>query len=221
MCSASVIQRIRPERIDLPVTIWLGHTENLARKLKLGYVRIYLTRETTDWTRALQHRGYRRKVEFLLRQDVSDFETDHLHLVPVDTPEAWHSRVTLFQHDRKGMDGHDLLPVAWNELERRKAATGELHCLTAIHHDRCVGAVSFMRTRHFLRVKNLFVHPLHRRQGVAMAMLKWMHEQARLLHMRSVCLMAVDGSPAIDLYRLMGMEIVGEQYEWIKPIDPG
>jgi ribosomal protein S18 acetylase RimI-like enzyme len=70
----------------------------------------------------------------------------------------------------------------------------------------------FFKTRHSGRITSLFVHPAHRRPGIARRLVEDLLAQAALGGLRSVRLEVVaDNQNAIALYRLLGFTAYGRE----------
>src|ERR1700733_7307818 len=70
----------------------------------------------------------------------------------------------------------------------------------------------FLKTRHSGRITSLFVHPAHRRRGIARRLMEDLLAHAARGGLRSVTLEVVaDNQNAIALYRLLGFTTYGRE----------
>jgi ribosomal protein S18 acetylase RimI-like enzyme len=70
----------------------------------------------------------------------------------------------------------------------------------------------FLKTRHSGRITSLFVHPSHRRRGIARRLMEELLARAQLGGLRSVRLEVVaDNQNAIALYRSLGFTVYGRE----------
>jgi len=114
-------------------------------------------------------------------------------------------------------DGHSTAAASWVELERRKCEHG-MACYLAEIDGATVGAIGHVRGEGLLRIKNLVVHPDHRRRSIGSAMLSQVAALGREIGLGEQCLLAVRGEVGELLYRAVGMRVAGAVVEWSKPI---
>jgi GNAT superfamily N-acetyltransferase len=81
-----------------------------------------------------------------------------------------------------------------------------------------VGAVGAIRGESILRLKNILIHPDHRRRGLGREMLNSLAALGRESGILEQAVFAVRGNAGERLYRACGMRPVGEVVEWSRPL---
>ena len=69
-----------------------------------------------------------------------------------------------------------------------------------------------------VRMKNIVVHPAHRRRSIGTAILSQVAAIGAERGVSELCVFAVRGEAGELLYRAAGMKVVGTQVEWSKRI---
>jgi GNAT superfamily N-acetyltransferase len=141
--------------------------------------------------------------------------------LPIEGDRAWEAKLALHRAARAGPDGHDTPPEAWVELERRKAEAGAFRPYLLVPGARrapehALGAVAYAPCGRLLRLKNLVVHPDHRRRGVGTAAVALGAQLAKSLGERTLGVFAIAGDIGERLYRRRGLQEIVRQTEWMR-----
>jgi GNAT superfamily N-acetyltransferase len=213
-----VVHRVNVDEMPAHPGKWVAALEVALREVGATLARVYMDSRGTTLDEELLSRGYEPRDEIgYVIEDVIDGGSG-IELRPVDTEEAWTLKIALHEADAARPDGHPSSAPSWVSLEREKCEQGGMQPFLAWDGDAVVGAVCAVRVPHLLRVKNVVVHPGHRRRGVAQAMLARMSELAQAENLRGIGVFAVRDEPGDRLYRSLGMREVGVQVEWARPL---
>lgn len=214
MPAGAVVQRIDPSAANS--IGWLEHLENSLLDVGASMARIYPD-HVVD-AELFRSAGYQCRDElFFASSSLPDAEPG-LALRPIITDQDWQDKLRF--HHAVGLtpDGHPNHPADWAQLEQRKCGRG-MEAFLVESDGLAVGAIGAIWFDGLLRIKNVIVHPNHRRQSVARAMLSLMASLGRTRGSPELCLVAVRGEPGEQLYHKCGMQMIGMQVEWSKRLD--
>lgn len=220
---SSVVQRVRDEAIASEPHDWVERVTGQARAVGCRTARIYLLRSPSPLDEALAGAGFERRTEigYLARGAMTGGEPGaHVSLRPVDSPETWEVKRKLHARSEVAADGHRTEPDDWVELERRKCATGEMLAFLIEADGVACGSVATIECPALLRAKNIFVHPDHRREGIAAQAMRLLSRRAVALGKEATGIFGVAGKPGNAVYRHLGMTPGVRQYEWSRPLSP-
>ncbi|QDP19210.1 GNAT family N-acetyltransferase [Sphingomonas xanthus] len=218
-CPAStVIHRVDPDAMMRGGRRWIEQVEQRLADIGVGLARIYCdARGPAD--NVLREAGYTDREELAF---VHQFGPDEpqLALRPVTDDADWAMKLAL--HDALGgsPDGHCNEARDWIALERRKAGTA-LQPYLALSDGKVVGAICGLWGADLLRLKNIVIHPRHRRRALGHAMLASLAGIGRQRGLTEQGVFAVGGSSGESFYRALGMREVGRQIEWSKMLSGG
>ena len=216
-CVAIAQRNPAPERA-------ISELEDHFRELGCGMARIYLQHDDPGLVKALYERAYEDRCEVALRRAIDaphkpgSAEHPSLSVIPVEGARHWAHKSALHARLSHGPDGYPFNPDRWVELERRKAASGYMELFLLEQNGAVCGGFGLSFQGPMVRLKNVLVHPDHRRRGLA----SWIGlEAARVATTRGKqaagCL-AVPGGYGERAYRRAGYTVVGQQFEWTKPL---
>ncbi len=219
-----VVHRVDTARLPRDLDGWLEGVEGRLAAIGCPSPRLYFADPFPALEAALAQRGYEPRLEIGFATPPGADTSGDVVLVPVEGARAWAAKLALHREVGRGPDGHDTDAEVWVELERRKAAAGTLQpCLlvaSARRGDgapaRLLGAVALAPCGELLRLKNLVVHPAHRRQGVATAAIALGAHAAKALGKRALGCFAVAGGAGEVLYQRRGLVEVVRQTEWMR-----
>ena len=213
--AGAVIHRADAELVAHGGARWIAEAERALSNAGARLARIYLdSRGPAD--ELLKNASYADREELIFSHALDNLSSD-LTLRSVATPEDWQQKLHLHQAGDVSPDGHHVPALDWVELERRKCQDGMEAYLAEVSGE-VVGAIGAIRGDGVLRMKNILIHPAHRRRGLARAML---HRIAAIGCEQGIfeqCVFAVRGDAGERLYRSAGMKLVGIQVEWSKPL---
>lgn len=213
--AGAVIHRANAEMIAHRGAPWIAEAERALSNAGVALARIYLdSRGPAD--ELLRRAGYIDREELVFAHSLEDGGSE-LTLRPVLTPDDWQRKLELHQAGDISPDGHHVPAAEWVALERRKCDDG-MEAYLAEAGGEIVGAIGAIRGDGILRMKNILIHPAHRRQGLARAMLHRLAAIGREQGISEQCVFAVRGDAGEQLYRSSGMQLVGAQVEWSKPL---
>jgi len=125
--SSAVLQRIHT---DLNPDEHLPLLEKAVLENGLPEIRLYLHQRHAGWDTALARRGYSVSEELVMIAGTSDKQNwsryEPLTIRTVVTDDDWKERGLLFGAERKAPDGHRVDVGAYIEMEKRKAAAGNI-----------------------------------------------------------------------------------------------
>ncbi len=187
--------------------------------------RLYLQQRHPALEAALVGRGYRPRDEVGFIRLTSGVATvrataaaPRVSVHPVEGASGWLAKLVFHRQAPERPDGHASSAEEWVELEERKAAAGYMQAFLIRVGDEVVGAVAAAPQRELLRVKNLVVHPAHRRQGVATEIMDRLEAIAAGSGKRALGCFALAGEAPETMYRRCGFQAVTRQTEWLKDL---
>lgn len=139
-----------------------------------------------------------------------------LRLRCVSSEADWERKLDFHRAAVERPDGHSASAQDWVEMERRKCASGKMIAYIAEIGQEVVGVCGALDEDELRRLKNIVVHPAHRRRGIAGKMIAMASGQAS--RRVPACVFAVMGSVGELLYRSLGMHEIGRVTEWSKPL---
>jgi GNAT superfamily N-acetyltransferase len=214
--AAVVVHRVVPELVAVDPARWLDCVEARLRELRTPLARIYLDDRHPTLDALLTVRGFVDRDELALAGPEVHAPTDGATLRRIVDERGWSEKCRLHELDAVRPDGHQTAAQDWVALERAKAAGMESFLLEV--GGETVGAVGAVRLPGILRMKNVLVHPEHRRKGLGATMLAHLADLARKEGRWGVCIFAVEGSAGERLYRSVGLQVVGRQVEWSRAL---
>ncbi|HXG81149.1 MAG TPA: GNAT family N-acetyltransferase [Sphingomicrobium sp.] len=214
--AAAVIHRVEPEAIAAGGAQWVALAEQALSDRGTSLARIYLDERHQGADEILRRAGYADRDELAFVHNLPD-PPDDMSLRPVVSDRDWTEKLRFHEEVDQTPDGHRNRAADWVELERRKSAAG-MDCYLVERGREIVGAVGAIWGDHIVRIKNLVVHPGHRRQTIGRAILCQMAALGRARGVFEQCVMAVRGEAGEQLYRATGMNMVGLQVEWSKQL---
>lgn len=215
--AAAVIHRVNPADIANGGEAWIADAEGALAETGSLLVRIYLDQHHAGAGEQLRRAGYSERDELVFVGDLPDQVADTM-LCPVTSEQDWQAKLSFHEAVDETPDGHGNRTADWVELERRKCAAGMDAFLVKVG-GTIVGAVSAVWGDGIVRAKNVVVHPAHRRRTIGKAMLCHIAALGRQRGVFEQCVMAVRGEAGELLYRAAGMQMVGFQVEWSKPLE--
>ncbi len=214
--AAAVVHRVVPEVIAALGQAWVTRAEHSLADIGADLARIYLDARGTPADKMLHAAGYAARDELVFTHCLPDRDP-RLTLRPVETDSDWERKLRFHTASQASPDGHGNSPSDWVAVERRKCACGMEAFLAEIDGET-VGAIGLVAGDGLMRLKNLVVHPRHRRRSNGLDMLSQAAALGRTRGLREQCTLAVSGDAGELLYRAAGMQVVGIQVEWSKPI---
>lgn len=211
-----VIHRVEPAVIADLGQAWVIQAERALTAVGAGMARIYCETRGGPADDLLRRAGYVDRDELILGHSLQG-SSPGLTLQPVKSDEDWDRKLRLHSAMEISPDGHGNRPSDWVTLERRKCADG-MDAFLAEVDGETVGAIGAIWGDGLLRMKNIVVHPAHRRRYFGSAMLNQIAAIGRDRGVSEQCVWAVRGDAGELLYRAAGMQLVGTQVEWSKQI---
>jgi len=213
--AGAVIHRVDPAAIAAGGEAWVIQAEQALAGVGAAMARIYLdARGPAD--EVLRHAGYHDRDELIFAHSLGE-PAPGVTLRPVKTDEDWGRKLRFHAAVRETPDGHDHRASEWVALERRKCADG-MDAVLAEVDGATVGAIGAVWGDGLLRLKNIVVDPAYRRRSIGRRMLSQMAAVGREHGISEQCILAVRGDAGEMLYRSAGMQVVGIQVEWSKPL---
>lgn len=214
--AAAVIQRVDPEAVARGGERWVSDAERAFADTGGELVRIYLDGRYDGADEVLRQAGYSDRDELVFVHRLPD-PPPGLTLRAVTSEGDWQAKLRFHETVDETPDGHGNRAADWVELERRKCLAG-MDAFLAEQDGAIVGAVGAVWGDGIVRTKNVVVHPGHRRRTIGKAMLCHVAALGRARGVSEQCVMAVRGETGELLYRAAGMQMVGIQVEWSKPL---
>lgn len=212
--AGAVIQRIDADVVRATGIDWLCRAEQALASLGGRTARIYLEASDEALDRLLATAGYAKREELIFTHSLGSPEPG-LTMIPVESDLDWERKLRLQQAMEMPPDGHSTDARDWIALERRKCAAGMEMYLAELDGEP-VGSIGALRGDGLLRLKNIAVHPAHRRKGVGLRMLRHLGTIAAARGISEQCVFAVRGEIGELLYRAAGMRVIGSVIEWSK-----
>jgi GNAT superfamily N-acetyltransferase len=193
---------------------WVRTAEAAIRERGGRMARVYLDGPAPALERRLRAMGYQRRVEdiFLTPRGPAPPLVD-ARLVPVEG-ELWDVARKLHSGDPVAPDGYQASSEEWWELMRRKQEAGGMECYIVESDGEARGTIGIVPMPDVLRIKNVFVSPEARGNGVGLAAV-WAVWRAAVE--RGVCgagVLGVRDTPGAELYARAGLRIAGGLIEW-------
>jgi ribosomal protein S18 acetylase RimI-like enzyme len=214
--AAAVIHRVNPADIANGGETWIAEAEMALAETGAALARIYLDEPHSGAAEQLRRCGYAERDELVFAGDLPD-PAANTTLCPVRSEPDWQAKLSFHEAVDETPDGHGNRTADWVELERRKCAAGMDAFLVKLG-GTVVGAIGAVWGDGIIRAKNVMVHPAYRRQTIGKAMLCHIAALGRERGVSEQCVMAVRGEAGELLYRAAGMQMVGFQVEWSKPL---
>jgi len=214
--AGAVIHRVDPKAITEIGEAWVAQVERRLAEIGAGMARIYLDARDASAAELLRRAGYVEREELVFGHSLPA-PLSGLTLRPVTSDEDWQHKQSFHQSVETTPDGHPNRAADWVALERCKCEAG-MDAFLAIADGRTVGAIGAVWGVRMLRIKNIVVHPAHRRQSIGQAMLCQAGNLGRMRGISEQCVLAVRGEAGELFYRALGMEVIGAQVEWSKQI---
>ena len=212
--AGAVIQRVEPDAAVAAGPRWLAAAEQALSSVGAQTARIYLDRPNDALDPIFQAAGYEMREELIFCDELAPPEPG-LVLRPVESASDWERKLRLQTSMAQPPDGHSTPAPDWVALERRKCEAG-MEMYLAEWEGEAVGAIGALAGEGLLRLKNIAVHPAHRRKGVGLRMLGHLGAIARDRGISEQCVFAVRGEIGELLYRAAGMRVIGSVIEWSK-----
>jgi ribosomal protein S18 acetylase RimI-like enzyme len=217
--AAAVIHRVDPEAVASGGARWVAKAEAAMAEAGASLCRVYLETRHVRAEAALKSAGYAAREELVFLDSLPDPEIQ-LALRPVESSSDWAEKLRFHQEADETPDGHGNLAGDWVELERRKCLAG-METYLAELDGRVVATVGAIWCGDFVRAKNLVVASDRRRHGIGRAIVGSLAMLGRERGIADQCFVAVRGERGESLYRSVGMDMIGYQVEWSKPISAG
>ncbi|HET9397681.1 MAG TPA: GNAT family N-acetyltransferase [Sphingomicrobium sp.] len=217
--AAAVVQRVDPDAIADGGETWIAAAEAAITRTGARLARIYLDDRHAAADALLRRGGYAARDELAFVGKLPEPPVE-MTLHPVTSKEDWQAKLRFHSAVNQTPDGHGNSAADWVELERRKCTAG-MDAFLAKVDGTVVGAIGAVWGDGIVRAKNVVVHPAHRRRTIGKAMLCHIAALGRDRGISEQCVMAVRGETGELLYRAAGMQVVGFQVEWSKPLGGG
>ena len=214
--AAAVIHRVDPDAIADGGEAWIAHAEAAMAETGAVLTRVYLDGRHPGADEVLRRCGYADRDELAFVGNLPDPPAGMM-LRSVTTELDWQAKLQFHEAVDETPDGHGNRAADWVELERRKCTAG-MEVYLAELDGTIAGAIGAVWGDSIVRTKNIVVHPAHRRRTIGKAMLCHIAAIGRARGVSEQCVMAVRGEPGELLYRAAGMQMVGFQVEWSKPL---
>ena len=214
--AGAVIQHVDADVVLAESRNWLSRAEKALRDVGARTSRIYLDEGHDASDDLFRGAGYSKREELIFAHSLDSPEPG-LSMIPVESEYDWDRKLVLQQSMPTPPDGHSTSAVEWIGLERRKCDAG-MEMYLAEWDGQPVGAIGAIGGDGLLRLKNIAVHPSHRRKGVGLRMLGHLGIMARERGVSEQCVFAVRGEIGELLYRAAGMRTIGSVIEWSKPL---
>jgi GNAT superfamily N-acetyltransferase len=216
--SASVVvQRINPHAVLSGGPAFLDRIERRLSAMGTPVARLYLDRSSPAADAILTQAGYQARHELIFAGELRDGRCDGLEIRSVTSDADWHRKRAFHEETGARPDGHESTASDWVEMERRKCAAGGMLAFSAEIGGRMVGVCNALASAQLVRLKNIAVHPGHRRQGIGSRMLARVSQAVSPTGL-PLCIYAVAGEAGEFLYRAIGLVELGRVVEWSKPL---
>jgi ribosomal protein S18 acetylase RimI-like enzyme len=212
----AVIQRVEEATVAEGAEQWLSRAEQALSDVGAAIARIYLERPNERIDGSFRKAGYVDREELIFANSFGP-PAPGLEVRLVENDSDWDRKLRLHELISTPPDGHQTSASDWVALERRKCEAG-MEAYLVERDGETVGAIGALRGEGVLRLKNIVVHPAHRRRGVGLAMLGHLGMIASSRGISDQIVFAVRGEIGELLYRAAGMREIGSVVEWSKPL---
>lgn len=216
---AAVVHRVDPDVVVARGEGWVEQTEQALAGLGATLARVYVDGSTSAAGPLFRRAGYKGRRELVFVGSLPE-PPPEIALEPVATADDWQAKRQLHEAVQAPPDGHGCEAAYWVELERRKCEAG-MEMFLARKDGEVIGSAGLLCGESIARIKNIVVHPAHRRRSVGRAILSHIATIGRGRGIARQCILAVEGDPGELLYRACGMHIAGVQVEWSKLLARG
>jgi GNAT superfamily N-acetyltransferase len=198
---------------------WVRSAEAAIAERGGRMARVYLDAPAPPLERALHARGYQRRVEdIFLTPPGPASEPEDARLVPIQG-RLWAVARELHAADALAPDGYPASAEAWWELMRRKQEAGGMECYLIESGGRLRGTVGIVPMPDVLRIKNVFVAPAGRGNGVGRAAVHAVWRSAAERGRCAAGVLGVRDTPGAALYANAGLRPVGALLEWSRRLE--
>jgi ribosomal protein S18 acetylase RimI-like enzyme len=215
--AAAVIYRVDAEVVEARGAQWVVDAEASLAEIGARLARIYVDRRGTGADDVLRAAGYADRDEIAFVHEFPE-PSSVVALSPVRTEADWRRKLALHEAAEGPPDGHFIEANDHVTLERAKCAHG-MEMFLAEYKGEAVATAGLIPGEGVLRIKNIVVHPDHRRQRFGASILANIAAIGRARGLPTLCLFALAGEPGELLYRAVGMRIAGTQVEWSRPLE--
>jgi GNAT superfamily N-acetyltransferase len=217
--AAGVVHRVVPGEVADPAG-WVAELTAAQRDIGFTSGRVYLDEPCEPLEHQFVAEGWtmRREPALIAVENVPPSRGPNVELLPVVVDADWDIKQAVHLADGIRPDGHPAPASRWVAMEQARVATGRLDAWLVRREGIVCGTVLSMAVDGILRMKNLVVHPDHRRTGVGLGVLGRLDVMARE---RALVLgtFSVAGDVGELLYRAAAMQGVVEQREWSRRLD--
>jgi len=225
LSAGCVIQRIDPTEVGSDVDRWLADVEDRVRGSGSSLARVYLQRSMPGLEAGLGANAYRPAVEVALFGDVDAPEAAlgtgrKLIFREIRMERDWERRTAIYESLKRGPDGHSSPAAQWVEMERRKCSAGYMIPFLILWEEQPCAAVNVAVYPSFVRLKNIVVHADCQAKGIGEQTVRFVADFARRCGRRVWGCFAFKDSPALLMYKRVGMVPVAQQNEWVKVLGP-
>ena len=220
LAAGFVVQRIEPSSLKSDAEAWVAGVEDRLRAMRAPRARLYVDQHGgANLDRALNNRGYRLRLERgMVRAAERDGDATEIELVAPEDGGGWSARREMLRGQTLGVDGHAMDPDLWVTMERLKHEAGYMRPYFMRSGRQVVGVVCAAVCGKLLRIKNLFVHPAHRRRGVATGTAIACARGGGRESLEAAGCFALDGEPGRLVYEKAGYRTCVIQEEWVKEL---
>lgn len=212
----AVIQRVDPDTVIEMADEWLDQAERALSDVGAVIGRIYLEDRHEKIDALFRRADYVDREELIFVHSFGP-PPPGLVLKRVENDRDWERKLRLHQLISTPPDGHETSAADWVTLERRKCDAG-MKAYLVERNGETVGAIGALHGNGVLRLKNIVVHPAHRRQGVGLGMLAHLGTIGASRGISDHCVFAVRGEIGELLYRAAGMRVIGSVVEWSRQL---
>ncbi len=199
---------------------WVQRTEERFREIGAGLARIYTPIDFIGSDRLLQA-GFNHRIEVgYFARPIHTASRHHKTFRLIADERDWALKLTIHQAGEGVPDGHEIPAEDWVAIEKRKSTTGGIQMFLVEVDGEPRATVGLMEFEFALRLKNLLVHPDHRRSGVGGEILRAARRAARERDLAGVGCFAIAGEEGEALYKGENFQPVCAQMEWTKMMVP-
>lgn len=190
----------------------------------IGHARFYETGFAEPLRARLRACGYEEAVEIALAVEADRFAFDRIdaaglqNLVTVSFEDDWQRKLQLHACETGFPDGHAYPTALWVSLERAKVEAGYMEMAMIVKDGVPQGSVGLGTSTAVLRLKNLFVSPLARGLGYGEWLTHYCMYRADRGGFAAFGCFGIEGRAGDRLYRRCGLQPVGRQVGWTKPL---